>query len=389
MTKKQKMMQKRRQRARMRMGAAVLVMLLVLLWPAAGIVDEATEDISAQQQVFAPDGSLASSAAAPTPTIQPTLSPEPTATPAPTATPVPEPVTITLTFGGDCTLGGDVNKNNTRFQSYVDENGYAYFFENLKEVFENDDLTIINLEGPLTEAKQKRSNRQFNFRCAPENVQILVEGDVEVAHLANNHAKDFLAAGYEDTVKYVAEAGIAGYGYSTTQVIEVKGVNVGFIGLTEWDYEISEVKEMVAQLRTECDILVASFHWGEEKRYTSTTSQRRYAQAAIEAGADVVVGHHSHVVSGVAEYENVPVVFSVGNLCFGGNSSPYDMDAMLFQPTFTVDHTGTIIDTDFKVIPIRISGDKSMNDYQPYVVEGDAADRIMDKIAEYSTVDIF
>ena len=389
MTKKEKMMRKRQQRARMRMGTALLLMLLVLLWPAAGIVDEATEEGSAQQQIFAPDGSLASSAAAPTPTIAPTATPEPTQTPEPTATPIPEPVTITLTFGGDCTLGGDVNKNNTRFQSYVDENGYAYFFENLKEVFENDDLTIINLEGPLTEAKEKRANRQFNFRCDPANVQILVEGDVEVAHLANNHAKDFLTAGYEDTVKYVAEAGIAGYGYKQTQIIEVKGVKVGFIGLTEWDYDVSEVKEMISELRAECDILVASFHWGEEKRYTSTTEQRRYAKAAVEAGADVVVGHHSHVVSGVTEYEDVPVVFSVGNLCFGGNSSPYDMDAMLFQPTFTVDHTGTIIDTDFEVIPVRISGDKSMNGYQPHVAEGKDAERILDKISEYSTVNVF
>ena len=111
-------------------------------------------------------------------------------------------------------------------------------------------------------------------------------------------------------------------------------------------------------------------------------------EAAIEAGADVVVGHHPHVVSGVAEYEGVPVVFSVGNLCFGGNIRPTDMDAMLFQVHFTVDHTGAILEYDFTVIPIRVSGNAKENDYQPYVAEGDEAERILEKIEGYSLVDI-
>lgn len=182
--------------------------------------------------------------------------------------------------------------------------------------------------------------------------------------------------------------GIVPYGYAQTQVMEVKGVKIGLIGLTEWDYEPSEVREMVAQLREECDILVATFHWGEELRYTSTSTQRKFAEAAIEAGADVVVGHHPHVVSGVAEYEGVPVVFSVGNLCFGGNIRPTDMDAMLFQVHFTVDHTGAILEDDFTVIPIRVSGNAKENDYQPYVAEGDEAERILEKIEGYSLVDI-
>ena len=298
------------------------------------------------------------------------------------------PQEITITFGGDCTLAGDVNKNNTRFQSFVEEYGYDYFLANLKPIFEADDLTIVNLEGPLTTSDDKRGGRQFNFRGDPGNAQILSAASVEAVHMANNHARDFQEEGYEDTLAAVEAVGIVPYGYAQTQVMEVKGVKIGLIGLTEWDYEPSEVREMVAQLREECDILVATFHWGEELRYTSTSTQRKFAEAAIEAGADVVVGHHPHVVSGVAEYEGVPVVFSVGNLCFGGNIRPTDMDAMLFQVHFTVDHTGAILEYDFTVIPIRVSGNAKENDYQPYVAEGDEAERILEKIEGYSLVDI-
>ena len=377
----------RKQRARRtlrRMGVAALVLFTVLLWPMGGMVDEAVPG-EARSQVLAPEFTP-EAATATAPVLTP--SPEPTATPSPTATPVPEPQEITITFGGDCTLAGDVNKNNTRFQSFVEEYGYDYFLANLKPIFEADDLTIVNLEGPLTTSDDKRGGRQFNFRGDPGNAQILSAASVEAVHMANNHARDFQEEGYEDTLAAVEAVGIVPYGYAQTQVMEVKGVKIGLIGLTEWDYEPSEVREMVAQLREECDILVATFHWGEELRYTSTSTQRKFAEAAIEAGADVVVGHHPHVVSGVAEYEGVPVVFSVGNLCFGGNIRPTDMDAMLFQVHFTVDHTGAILKDDFTVIPIRVSGNSKENDYQPYVAEGDEAERILEKIEGYSLVDI-
>ena len=145
----------RKQRARRtlrRMGVAALVLFTVLLWPMGGMVDEAVPG-EARSQVLAPEFTP-EAATATAPVLTP--SPEPTATPSPTATPVPEPQEITITFGGDCTLAGDVNKNNTRFQSFVEEYGYDYFLANLKPIFEADDLTIVNLEGPLTTSDDKR-----------------------------------------------------------------------------------------------------------------------------------------------------------------------------------------------------------------------------------------
>ena len=240
----------RKQRARRtlrRMGVAALVLFTVLLWPMGGMVDEAVPG-EARSQVLAPEFTP-EAATATAPVLTP--SPEPTATPSPTATPVPEPQEITITFGGDCTLAGDVNKNNTRFQSFVEEYGYDYFLANLKPIFEADDLTIVNLEGPLTTSDDKRGGRQFNFRGDPGNAQILSAASVEAVHMANNHARDFQEEGYEDTLAAVEAVGIVPYGYAQTQVMEVKGVKIGLIGLTEWDYEPSEVREMVAQLREE------------------------------------------------------------------------------------------------------------------------------------------
>ena len=213
----------RKQRARRtlkRMGVAALVLFTVLLWPMGGMVDEAVPG-EARSQVLAPEFTP-EAATATAPVLTP--SPEPTATPSPTATPVPEPQEITITFGGDCTLAGDVNKNNTRFQSFVEEYGYDYFLANLKPIFEADDLTIVNLEGPLTTSDDKRGGRQFNFRGDPGNAQILSAASVEAVHMANNHARDFQEEGYEDTLAAVEAVGIVPYGYAQTQVMEVKGV---------------------------------------------------------------------------------------------------------------------------------------------------------------------
>lgn len=137
---------------------------------------------------------------------------------------MPEPQEITITFGGDCTLAGDVNKNNTRFQSFVEEYGYDYFLANLKPIFEADDLTIVNLEGRMTTSDDKRGAR-VHFR-GDRNAQILSAASVEAVHMANNHARDFQEEGYEDTLAAVEAVGIVPYGYAQTQVMEVKGVKI-------------------------------------------------------------------------------------------------------------------------------------------------------------------
>ena len=130
------------------------------------------------------------------------ITPEPTVevTPLPTVEPVQENVSIKITAAGDCTLGGDVpSGRDENFASYFDKYGADYFFANVRGVFEDDDFTIVNLEGPLSTSTDKRRGRQFNFRGRPEYVQILTGSSVEACNLANNHALDYGQQGLSDT----------------------------------------------------------------------------------------------------------------------------------------------------------------------------------------------
>ena len=126
------------------------------------------------------------------------------------------------------------------------------------------------------------------------------------------------------------------------------------------------------------------FHWGNEKDTVPDANQVTLAKLAIDNGADLVVGHHAHVLQGVTTYKGKTIAYGLGNFCFGGNSAPSDMDTMIFQQTFTLDTDGSVTSEEPNLIPCRISSDYSINNYQPTPATGDEADRILQKIRERS-----
>ena len=142
---------------------------------------------------------------------------------------------------------------------------------------------------------------------------------------------------------------------------------------------MDEVKAM----RDRCEVLIASIHWGKEKKYEATDLQVRLAHAIVDAGADLVIGHHSHVVGGIENYKGVQIVYSPGNFCFGGNDHPYDTDAMIYQQTFVMGTDG-IASTSAKIIPISVSSNRVVNNYQPVILTGDDAKRVLRKVAKNS-----
>jgi len=334
----------------------------------------------------------------------PVPTPMPTEAPASGATALPEPtmpvlapeptidasiVPITITAVGDCTLGGDIPSGAYRsFENYVRRYGYDYFFANVRSLFESDDLTIVNLEGPLTDSNDLRGGRSFNFRGEPEYVNILSGSSVEICNLANNHALDFGEAGFSETVSVLEEAGIGASGFSTVYFTEVKGVTVCSIGVTEWAYSQSQIEKMISLARPNCDLLIVSVHWGEERVYSFNRSQQKLGRAMIDAGADVVIGNHSHVYGGVELYNGKYIVYSLGNFCFGGNRNPNDKDCTIFQQTFNVSTDGTVTDGGISIIPASVSGHDDTNDFQPVVLGGKRADSILSGIAKVSEVDL-
>lgn len=305
---------------------------------------------------------------------------------------VAEPITITMSFTGDCTLGTDFDYGyGGTFVELAEEVETSYFFENVKDIFAADDLTIVNLEGPLTDSEDKQE-KTFAFKGDLSYVDILVDGFVDVVCVANNHSYDYGVEGYEDTLEVTTEAGIVPYGYENTQIVDVNGVSVGFVGMYELTDGIEIKDEMIELIETVkangADVVVVSFHWGIETENYPTDTQTELAYAAIDNGADLVVGHHPHVLQGIEEYNGKYIAYSLANFCFGGNRNPNDKDTIIFQQSFTVDADGEIIDSDLNIIPCCVSSDSSYNNFQPTPLEGDELTRVAEKLAEFSMTDI-
>lgn len=304
----------------------------------------------------------------------------------------PEKVSLTISAAGDCTLGTDENfYYATSFPAkYEAVQDPGYFFQKVLPVFSQDDLTIVNMEGILTAEELQREIKQFAFKGDPEYVQILTEGSVEAANLANNHSRDYGEQSYTDTIEIMENAGIPTFGYDRTALLDVKGVKVGLVGTYELADHMGCEEEMIQNIESlkeqGAQLIIASFHWGIERTNVPNEIQVNLAHSAIDHGADLVLGHHPHVLQGIETYKGKNIVYSLGNFCFGGNSGPNDMDAMIFQQTFTLEDGELVEDNVTNITPVKISGSwaQGVNDYQPTPVEGDTGEGIISRIEEYS-----
>lgn len=299
-----------------------------------------------------------------------------------------EPAEILLSFTGDCILGTDeFFAWDTGLPAYYNLYGPEYFLKNVRSIFEEDDLTIVNMEGTLTE-ETTRVDKQFAFKGDPEYVKILTSSSVEAANIANNHSHDYGKKSFQDTVQTLEENGIKTFGYDDVAVLEVKGIRVGMFGIYELDdhlERIPQVKQDIAKLKDQnVDIIVAVFHWSNELVTVPDENQVTLAHLAIDEGADVVVGHHPHVVQGIDEYKGKMIAYSLGNFCFGGNTHPTEMDTFIFQQKFILDGKRNITGSEYKVIPCRVSSETTYNNYQPTPLVGEEVKETMDKIEERS-----
>lgn len=300
-----------------------------------------------------------------------------------------EPVSITISAAGDCTLGTDEYFDpSTSLNAYYDSNGPEYFFQNVKSIFDADDLTIVNMEGTLTE-ETARQDKTYAFKGPAEYAQILTSGGVEAANLANNHSHDYGDKSYTDTIETIEAAGIVSFGYDRTAVMDVNGIKVGLVGTYELADGMGCKDEMIANIKAVeeqgAQIVIVSFHWGLERENYPTENQVNLAHSAIDNGADLVLGHHPHVLEGIEVYNGKNIVYSLGNFCFGGNSNPSDKDTMIFQQTFTVENGELTADNVTNIIPCSVSSESGYNNYQPTPLEGDEAERVRGRIEEYSS----
>ena len=392
--------EKRRRRRRRQIVRAVLEIVVLVLAAVACIVFWRASAVPPRPAATTPPTEAPAEptpeptpSPTPTPTPRPTATPEPT--PSPTPEPTPEPVSIVLSAVGDCTLGGDMRgPSEARFAELVKaEDGsidYGYCFRNVAPIFEADDITLVNLEVVFTNSSDflEREDKIYIMRGKPEYVNMLTGSSVEVCNIANNHMTDFGDDGIRWMADLLEENGLLFCGYGYTATMDVKGVRFGFVGINYWTTPPEEFETTLKTMRELCDILVVSIHWGTELEYNATDRQQEWGKKAVDLGADLVIGHHPHVIEGIEQYNGVNIVYSLGNFCFGGKSNPTDKDTFIYQHEFIVNPgTGRLIDSRYDIIPCKITSvpyDAS-NNCQPTPIE-DRADqlRLLKKIESFS-----
>lgn len=300
-------------------------------------------------------------------------------------------IDITITAVGDCTIGYDDDFGyNNSFNHEYDKNGPDYFFGEVKDIFGKDDLTIANLETTFTEHNVKRE-KKFNFKAPTSYVEILNKASIESVNLANNHSHDYGEKGYIDTIDTLNSASVKYFGNNDYYIYEKNGIKIGLAGIFCIEYKCTKlVDKAITNLKSyDVDAIILSFHWGIEKDYKQSSTQEYVGRYAIDQGADLVLGHHPHVLQGIEKYNDKYIVYSLANFSFGGNKNPKDKDTMIFQIKFTF-RDGNIIADEMKVYPTSVSSVSTRNDYRPTLLTGEKAISVIDKIQKYSIgVDLF
>lgn len=280
-----------------------------------------------------------------------------------------EQKTVSISMVGDILMDGSV-------RAQIDKNGIEYPWEMVKEYFNNDDITIGNLETSITNRDIKWEDKQFNFKSDPKNLKAMKEAGIDVLTLANNHTLDYGYEGLLDTLNHLDKNDIKRVGGGKNRreamegiIIEKDGIRVGVLSFSRvvpdvkwyatdkrpgivgaYDPHIKGVITRIEEMKKEADIIIVSIHWGVELSTTPRKQEKDLAIKLIDAGADVIMGHHPHVLQGVEIYKNKPIFYSLGNFVFG-TKSELTANTMIAQINFIDKEINNI-----KIIPCSITG---------------------------------
>ena len=279
-----------------------------------------------------------------------------------------------VSFVGDCSVGDayDVIGFEKSYHSVIQREGAEWPFSLVREYLTSDDLTVANLEVVLTERRAKKDVRH-PLRGKPEHVNVLTAGGIEAVNTVNNHCMDYQEDGYNDTLSVLDAAGIGHFGsvnyrkpegHDDLLVRDVNGIRFGFVGMFyPHETDMKPLQERIRILKEDegCDVVVVSLHWGRETHHETESSQRSIALQMIDTGADVIYGHHPHVLQPLTFYRGKPIMFSTGNFTFGAMG---DMDHYtgIFRGTWEKSNGRTVL-REFRVIPCWYNG---TDDYRPF-----------------------
>lgn len=297
---------------------------------------------------------------------------------------------ITLSFIGDCILtseSGEVHQGN--FAWYAENKSHDYFFEGVYDVLSQDDLTFANCECVLSDNKLQKRHKgdkvAFWFIGPAQNADILKLGSVEVAGVANNHTYDYGEQGCLDTVEALEAQGIRAGQDIVPLYVETKGVRIGIVYCSFWgSYQTKYIENALEEMEGNCDYKIVYFHGGTEgTHYPSNYLIDACRHMAEEELCDLIIGAHPHVLQPMEVVNDVPIVYSLGNFCYGGNTFP-ENKTVIFQAILSTE--GDRITTSTNIIPCYVYTGSS-NNWQPKVItdEGDKQEilRMMSEKVEH------
>ena len=299
---------------------------------------------------------------------------------------------VRITFLGDCTLGGESPSRykNIDFAGRIEANGMDFPFRELIRLTAEDDCTVANLEGVLSDRKLTKAKKKYNFIGAAAYAEILTLGSVECVTLANNHSHDYGEPGYKDTKETLENAGICWFGTDAPAIWQSdEGLRIGFLGVSGSlsGNRAKQYQQQAEKLREAgCATVITVMHAGTEYSYDPPDGYQKQITRLAVPLSDLIIGHHPHVVQGVKLLDGVPVVYSLGNCVFGGNTMPRDFDALVVQAVLRFTE-GELTQTDLHFYPISISSDSHYNNYSPCFLSGADAERVLQKLEKSTGVD--
>lgn len=260
------------------------------------------------------------------------------------------PKETTLIFVGDMMLTRGVETSVKK-----NFNGdYNKLFENIPEI-KNADILFGNLEGPVSLVGNNVGSK-YSFRMNPSIIPAIKNAGFDIVSFANNHVGDWNVNAFKDTLARLASEDIlkTGAGVDKTEVetptiIEKNGIKFGFLGFSDvgpaWMVAKEntpgillasdpKMPEIIQKAKAMSDVLIISIHWGDEYKTVHNARQEKIAKILIDNGADMVIGHHPHVIEDIREYNGKPIVYSLGNFIFDQSFSTNTMRGMLFEATF-------------------------------------------------------
>ena len=318
------------------------------------------------------------------PTAEPTATPDalPTEEPSPAPSPAARTDSATVSFVGDCSIGDSIQykKAVSSYHTCIDQNGYDWPFSLVKDVLAADDLTVANLEVVFT-ARTQHTDKMYNLVADADHVAVLNAGSIELVNTVNNHSMDFGRAGYQDSLATLEAAGVDSFGsiyagredgFDLLGVRDVNGIRFGFIGFSyPQEADQKRIADRIATLREQgCDVVVVSLHWGRETHPTPTTGQMNYAKRILDAGADMIWGHHPHVLQPIQFYNGKPILYSTGNFTFGTMSN-VDPATGIFQLTYQKEE-GRVQLAELSVVPCQT---QRSPDFRPFILTEEAQRR--------------